>query len=113
MRRRSFLFAAALLLAAVMLSGCGEGKQYARAAELEAEGKYSDAYRAYSELGKKKYKDAAGKANEMKVAARSAAKKALTEGRYEEAEALAEDFSPYMADILEYAVNAENGTYVA
>ena len=113
MRRRSFLFAAALLLAAVMLSGCGEGKQYARAAELEAEGKYSDAYRAYSELGKKKYKDAAGKANEMKDAARSAAKKALTEGRYEEAEALAEDFSPYMADILEYAVNAENGTYVA
>ena len=52
MRRRSFLFAAALLLAAVMLSGCGEGKQYARAAELEADGKYSDAYRAYSELGK-------------------------------------------------------------
>ena len=112
-RTRPAVFAAAVLLAAVMLSGCGEGKKYARAAELEAEGKYYDAYREYSELGKKKYKDAAGKANEMKNAARAAAKKALTEGRYEEAEALAESFSPYMADILEYAVNARNGTYVA
>ena len=111
-RTKTVLFAAALLLTMGMLSGCGEGKKYDQAAALEAEGEYYDAYRMYSELGKKEYKDARKKATEMKNTAQAAAQAALAEGRYEEAEALAKSFSPYMADILQYAGNARNGTYV-
>ncbi len=113
-KTRSVLIAAAMLMLMLTLSGCGEGKKYAQAAALEAEGKDFEAYQIYDELGEKRYQDAAQKAKEMRKAAMSAAETALAEGRYEDAEALAAPF-PRSRDkerILAYAENAKNGSYV-
>ncbi len=108
---RAVAVAAALLLVALALTGCGEQKKYEQAAALEAEGKYHDAWQLYFNLGRKNYKDAAEKAENARNAGYQAAQAALAEGRYDEAETIAKPF-PYMDKIVQYAQTAKEGTYV-
>ena len=107
---RTFAAAAALLVA-MLLTGCGEQKKYEQAAALEAEGNYHEAWQLYFNLGRKNYKDAAEKAENTRNAGYQAAQAALAEGRYDDAETIAKPF-PYMDKIVQYAQTAKEGTYV-
>lgn len=55
-----------LLLVALVLTGCGEQKKYEQAAALEAEGNYHEAWQLYYSLGRKNYKDAEDKAEQVR-----------------------------------------------
>ncbi len=105
-----------LLLIALVLTGCGEQKKYEQAAALEAEGNYHEAWLLYFSLGRKNYKDAEEKAEQVFSDAYQAANAALAEGRYDEAVAIAEPFSStiyaYWKTIVQYAQTAKEGTYV-
>ena len=102
-----------LLLVALALTGCGEQKKYEQAAALEAEGNYHEAWQLYYSLGRKNYKDAEDKAEQVRSAALKAANAALAVGRYDDAEAIAEPFPfPYMKTVAQYAQTAKGGTYV-
>ena len=110
---RTVAVAALLLVIALALTGCGEQKKYEQAAALEAEGNYHEAWQLYYSLGRKNYKDAEDKADQVRSAALKAANAALAEGRYDDAEAIAEPFPfPYMKTVAQYAQTAKEGTYV-
>ena len=110
---RKFAVAAMLLLVMLLLTGCGEQKKYDQAAALEAAGNYHEAWQLFYSLGRKNYKDAGEKAEQVRSAAHQAAKAALAEGRYDEAKAIAEPFPfKYMETIVQYAQTAMEGTYV-
>ena len=110
---RKFAVAAMLLLVTLLLTGCGEQKKYDQAAALEAAGNYHEAWQLFYSLGRKNYKDAGEKAEQVRSAAHQAAKAALAEGRYDEAKAIAEPFPfKYMETIVQYAQTAMEGTYV-
>ena len=108
---RTLAVAIMLLLVVVLLAGCGEQKKYDQAAALEAEGKYHDAWQIYFNLGRKNYKDAKDRAEQVRSDAYQAAQTALAEGRYDDAETIAKPF-PYMDTIVQYAQTAKEGTYV-
>ena len=78
------------------------------------EGNYHEAWQLYSSLGRKNYRDAEDKAEQVRSTAYQAAKAALAEGRYDDAEAIAEPFSSYTywKTIVQYAQTAKEGTYV-
>ena len=113
---RAVACVAVLLLIALVLTGCGEQKKYEQAAALEAEGNYHEAWLLYFSLGRKNYKDAEEKAEQVFSDAYQAANVALAEGRYDEAVAIAEPFSStiyaYWKTIVQYAQTAKEGTYV-
>ena len=112
MKSRRVLFVV-VLLTLLSLTGCGEKKKYEAAVELEKEGKYFEAYQAYSEISK--YEDAESKAKEMESAVINEAKQAFASGRFADAKALAEHFSlrhGEMKDIVLFAGNAMQGTYL-
>ena len=99
---RKFAVAAMLLLVTLLLTGCGEQKKYDQAAALEAAGNYHEAWQLFYSLGRKNYKDAGEKAEQVRSAAHQAAKAALAEGRYDEAKAIAEPFPfKYMETIVQ------------
>ena len=111
--KRTLAITSVLLLAALLLTGCGEKKQYEAAAALEAEGQYYDAYLAYHEL--RSYEDSRQKEQEMKEAVFDAARTAFEESRYDEAAEWASYFSddPDMKRIWDYAWSANNGTGIS
>ena len=110
---KTLVIAAMLVLVMLLLTGCGEQKKYDQAAALEAAGNYHEAWQLFFSLGRKKYKDAEEKAEQVRSAAYQAAKAALAEGRYDDAKTIAEPFPfKYMETIVQYAQTAKEGTYV-
>ena len=110
---RALALAVMLALVALALAGCGEQKKYEQAAALEAAGNYHEAWQLFYSLGRKNYKDAEDRAEQVRSAAHQAAKAALAEGRYDDAEAIVKPFPfPYMQTIAQYAQTAKEGTYV-
>ena len=113
-RARAVAVAAVLMAVALALTGCGEQKKYEKAAALEAEGNYHEAWQLFLSLGRKHYKDAEERSEQVRYAAYQAARTALAEGRYDDAGAIAEPFSwnVPMETLMHYAQNAKAGTYV-
>ena len=99
------LFLALTLLA---LSGCGDGKKREEAAAMLEEGKFAEAYMAYSGLQDREMKE------DTKNKAFAAAQEAYDKGDFDRAAEILESFTQFreFKSLLEDVKAAQSGTYV-
>ncbi len=100
----------ALILALMLLalSGCGDGKQREKAAALVEEGKFAEAYMAYSGLQDREMKE------DTKNKAYAAAQEAYEKGDFDRAAEILESFTQFreFKALLEDVKVAQSGTFV-
>ena len=109
MIRKKGWIALILVLTLLALSGCGDQKQREEAAAMVEEGRFAEAYMAYSGLQDREMKE------DTKNKAFAAAQEAYDKGDFDRAAEILESFTQFreFKELLEEVQVAQSGTYVA